>query len=290
MNRVYLKEVLTQVLGEGYVLESRIYGGMMNISYIVRSKKGKKYIVYLPNGKANKLVNRVLEEENSKIVSDLKLSSKFVYFDTVRGIKIKEYIEGTSLDKIDPSEIDYQKVADLLHLLHDSKKLSKEDYHPFDRLANYENKAISFQKESNEYRNLKDTLMRNVNLLNQKEKVFSHNDFQKSNIIKGKDDKYYVIDFEFAANNDPIYDIAAFANGTIEDGEKLLVAYYNVPTKEQYQRFYLWRIFISLQWCNVAIAKHYQKEGKEASFNFLDVAKFFIELGKKAEEKLLSII
>lgn len=290
MNRVYLKEVLTQVLGEGYVLESRIYGGMMNISYIVRSKKGKKYIVYLPNGKANKLVNRVLEEENSKIVSDLKLTSKFVYFDTVRGIKIKEYIEGTSLDKIDPSEIDYQKVADLLHLLHDSKKLSKEDYHPFDRLANYENKALSFQKESNEYRNLKDTLTRNVNLLNQKEKVFSHNDFQKSNIIKGKDDKYYVIDFEFAANNDPIYDIAAFANGTIEDGEKLLVAYYNVPTKEQYQRFYLWRIFISLQWCNVAIAKHYQKEGKEASFNFLDVAKFFIELGKKAEEKFLSLM
>ena len=290
MNRVYLKKILTEVLGEGYVLESRIYGGMMNISYIVRSKNGKKYIVYLPNGKANKLVDRVLEEENSKIVSDLGLTSKFVYFDTKRGIKVKEYIEGTSLDKIDPSEVDYQKVADLLHLLHDSKELSKQDYHPFERLANYENKALSFRKESNEYRELKDFLSTHINLLNLREKVFSHNDFQKSNIIKGNDDKYYVIDFEFAANNDPIYDIAAFANGTVEDGEKLLEAYYNVPTKEQYQRFYLWRVFISLQWYNVAITKHYQKEGKEASFNFLDVAKFFIELGKKAEEKFLSLI
>ena len=154
MNRIYLKDILTKVLGEGYVLESRIYGGMMNISYIVRDSKGKKYIIYLPNGKANKLVNRKLEEENSKIISDLGLTSKFVYFDTKRGIKIKEYIEGVSLDKIDASEIDYQKVADLLHLLHDSKKYAQEDYHPFDRLANYENKALSFQKESNEYREL----------------------------------------------------------------------------------------------------------------------------------------
>ena len=289
MNRVYLKEILTNVLGEGYVLESRIYGGMMNISYIVRAKNNKKYIVYLPNGKANKLVNRILEEENSKIVSDLKLTRKFVYFDTKRGIKIKEYIDGVSLDKLDPKEIDYQKVADLLHLLHDSKKLSKEDYHPFERLAHYENKAISFQAQSNDYLKLKDTLSRNIHILDQKELVFSHNDFQKSNIIKGKDDKYYVIDFEFAANNDPIYDIAAFANGTIEDGEALLKCYYNQPTREQYQRFYLWIIVISLQWCNVAITKHYQKEGKEASFNFLDVAKFFTELGKKAEEKFLSL-
>ena len=46
-------------------------------------------------------------------------------------MKIKEYIEGTSLDKLPPEEIDYQKAADLLHLIHDSKKLAKEDYHPF---------------------------------------------------------------------------------------------------------------------------------------------------------------
>ena len=289
MNRVYLKDILTKVLGEGYVLESRIYGGMMNISYIVRDSEGKKYVIYLPNGKANKLVNRKLEEENSKIISDLGLTSKFVYFDTKRGIKIKEYIEGVSLDKIDASEIDYQKVADLLHLLHDSKKIAEEDYHPFDRLANYENKALSFQKESNDYRELKDFLSTHMNILSSQEKVFSHNDYQKSNILKGEDGKYYVIDFEFAANNDPIYDIAAFANGTIEDGEKLLVCYFNNPTKEQYQRFYLWRIFISLQWHNVAIAKHYQKEGKEASFNFLMVAKFFLDLAKKAEEKFLSL-
>lgn len=289
MNRIYLKDILTSTLGKDYVLESRIYGGMMNISYIVRNKNGKKYIIYLPNGKANKLVNRVLEEDNSRIMSDLGLTSKFIYFDKVRGIKIKEYLEGESLDKIDPEQIDYQKVADLLHLIHDSKELSKEDYHPFDRLAIYENKAISFRKESNEYRSLKDFLSCHINLLSSREKVFSHNDFQKSNIIKDKDNKYYVIDFEFAANNDPLYDVAAFANGSIKDGEELLKCYLNNPSKKDYQIFYLWRIFISLQWHNVAIAKHYQKEGKQTSFNFLMVAKFFLDLAKEAQDKFESL-
>ena len=289
MNRVYLKDILTSVIGKDYVLESRILGGMMNVSFVVRDKKEKRYVIYLPNGKANKLVDRKIEEENSKIMSDLGLTSKFIYFDNVKGIKIKEYIDGTSLDKIPDEEIDYQKVADLLHLIHDSKELAKEDYHPFDRLAIYENKALSYRKESNLYRSLKDFLRNNISKLNVKEKVFSHNDFQKSNIIKGVDDKYYIIDFEFAANNDPIYDIAAFANGKIRDGEELLRHYYFEPNREQYERFYLWRIFISLQWHNVAIAKHYQKEGNLTAFNFLNVAKFFLDLAKEAQDKFLSL-
>lgn len=287
MNRIYLKDILNEAIGEGYTLLERIYGGMMNISYIVSDKEGKKYVVYLPNGKANKSVNRILEKEISDIVEDLGLTSRFVYFDTKRGIKIKEYIEGKSLDKAD--SFDYQKVADLLHLLHDSKKLASEDYHPFDRLAIYENRAISYQKESNDYRILKDFLASNISYLQNREKVLSHNDFQKSNIIKGDDGKYYVIDFEFAANNDEMYDIACFANGTIEEGEELLRHYYKAPTKEHYKRFYLWRVFVSLQWHNVAIAKHYQKEGKETGFNFLWVADFFLGIAKKAQEKFLSL-
>ena len=53
-----------------------------------------------------------------------------------------------------------------------------------------------------------------------------HNDFQRSNIVKSIDDNYYVIDFEFMMNNDPIFDIAAFGNGVVEEGYELLKAYF----------------------------------------------------------------
>lgn len=288
MAKYYLKDLLIEVLGEGYQIIRRMHGGMMNMSYVVKDSNGKLFVVYVPNGKANKTVNREIEQENTKIMEDLDLTSKMIYFDTKRGIKIKEYIEGNSLNNI--QDYDISKVADLLHRIHDSRKLSPTDYHPFDRLAIYENRALEYQQESNKYRKLKDLLSVNFRLLSLKEKVFSHNDFQKSNIIKGLDDSYYVIDFEFAANNDEIYDIAAFANDSLKDGEELLAAYFNGKlTKEIQQRFYLWRIFISLQWHNVAIAKHYQKEGEGHKINFLNVAKYFLDLAEESAQKFLEL-
>ena len=288
MNRIFLKDILNEAIGEDHKIVSRLYGGMMNISYIVEDAYGKKYVVYIPNGKANKTVDRKAEKFNTDIFVELDLTSPFIYFDTTRGIKIKEYIEGESLEK--KETVDYQKVADLLHLIHDSHKLSIIDYHPFSRLGIYENKALKFAKESNDYRKLKDFFARHINYIEHAPKVLCHNDFQKSNIIEeAETGMLYVIDFEFAANNDPIYDIATFANNSIEDGEELLKAYYQEPTKEQYQRFYLWRIFISLQWSRVAVTKHYQKEGKKTKHNFLEVSKYFIENGKKAQEKFLAL-
>lgn len=288
MNRIFLKDILNEAIGENHKIVSRLYGGMMNISYIVEDASGKKYVVYIPNGKANKTVDRKAEKFNTDIFVELGLTSEFIYFDTTRGIKIKEYIEGESLDK--KEVIDYQKVADLLHLIHDSHKLSLINYHPLSRLGIYENKALKFAPESADYRKLKDFFARNIKYVEYAPKVLCHNDFQKSNIIEeAETGMLYVIDFEFSANNDPIYDIATFANNSIEDGEELLKAYYINPTKEQFQRFYLWRIFVSLQWSRVAITKHYQNEGKKTKHNFLMVSKYFLENAKKAQEKFLAL-
>ena len=281
---IVLNDLLASVLGEGFKVLHRENGGMMNISLVVEDKKGKKYLVYIPNGKANKAVNREYEYENSKIMEELNLTSKFVYFDTRLGIKIKEYVEGDSLNHL--NDYDVKKVSELLHCIHDSDKMAPNDYHPLQRLANYENKALSFKEESNEYRRLKDFLTIHIKDIINKHKVFSHNDFQKSNILKDLDGNYSVIDFEFCGNNDEVYDIACFANDRLEDGEQLLEAYFNnnVPNSAR-RRFYLWRIFVSLQWHTVAITKHYQGEGKNTGINFLAVADHFINIAKQAKAK-----
>lgn len=100
----------------------------------------EKYVVYISTEQANEMVDRPLEKEHQKIASDLGLTSKNVYFDTERGIKINEYIDGTSIDKIE--DVDYQKVADLFKRLHASKKLSKADYNPFERFVNTMKKKL----------------------------------------------------------------------------------------------------------------------------------------------------
>ena len=281
---IYLMEkdlLLKQIFGEGAVIISPLVGGMMNQSYIV-SYKGKKYVLYISTEQANEMVDRVLERDNQKIVIDLGITSKNYYFDVKNGIKANEYIEGSSLDKADG--FDSKKVAELLKKLHSSRTLSRNDYQPFKRFVAYEEEALSFQKEfDDEYKLLRDALFENKEFLERQPLALCHNDAQKSNIIKDFNGKYYLIDFEFMGNNDPIYDIATFGNGLVQEGYQCLVDYFGgKPTLEEKKRFYLWRIFVSLQWHNVAIVKHYRGEGKTHGFDFMQVAAFFKNNAKDA--------
>ena len=267
---------------------SPLVGGMMNESLIV-SSKNQKYVLYISTEQANEMVNRELEKENQSLVYSLGITSKNVYFDVQKGIKINEFIEGSSLDKI--SSYDINKVATLLHTLHDSGLLSKEDYLPFKRFVGYEKEANEFVNSREElYLEIRNELLKNKEYLESQKKVLCHNDAQKSNIIKSIEDKYYLIDFEFMGNNDPIYDIATFGNATVKEGFDLLNVYSPNPSLDLKKRYYLWRMYISLQWYNVALVKHYRGEGEIHHFNFLDVASHFLNNANDAYHGYLNLL
>ena len=246
----------------------------MNESSIV-SDGHKKYVLYISTTQANEMVDRELERENQAIVFSLGITSKNVYFDVEKGIKINEYIEGSSLDKI--NQYDVKKVAKLLQILHNSAKLSKANYNPFLRLEGFENELKRFVfTDEKMYLEIRGELFKHRTYLESQKKVLCHNDAQKSNIIRSVDDEYFLIDFEFMGNNDPIYDIATFGNADVKEGFELLKEYAPNPSKDLIKRYYLWRMFISLQWYTVALIKHYRGEGKIHGYNFLDVAAHFL--------------
>ena len=266
----FIREVLSP---EGDII-SPLQGGMMNDSSIITDGK-KKYVLYISTAQANEMVDRVLEKENQALVFSLGITSKNVYFDTKKGIKINEYIEGSSLDKTD--SYDVKKVAKLLHTLHNSSVLCKIDYNPFLRLEGYESELKSFLSNRDEmYQEIRNELFKHREYLENQKKVLCHNDAQKSNIIKSVDDEYFLIDFEFMGNNDPIYDIATFGNAEVREGYELLKEYESNPSKDLKKRYYLWRMYISLQWDTVALIKHYRGEGKIHGYNFLDVGAHFL--------------
>ena len=283
MKNEEITKLIESILGKGAVIVAPLLGGMMNVSYIVEDKNKKQYVLYLPTEQANEMVDRPIEKENQRIVYELGLTSKNVYFDEKTGIKMNEFIEGYSLDRI--ADFDYEKIAVLFKKLHQSIMLSRIDYNPFGRFENiYEKEALSYEKEpSTMYSHLREFVFSKKNYLESQIKTLCHNDAQRSNILKSSDDKYYFIDFEFMGNNDPIYDIATFGNGVVSEGRKLLDVYFsNKPTEDQIKRYYLWRMFVSLQWYNVAITKHYRGEGEKHHFNFMDVANHFLFNAKDA--------
>lgn len=274
-------EILNKVFDGNAKVLSPLVGGMMNQSYIIESN-GKKYVLYISTEQANEMVDRPLEKANQKMIYDLGLTSKNVYFDTEKGIKINEFIDGNSLNNID--NFNSKKVANLLKKMHTSGKLSRDNYNPFKRFIAYEEEADSFISERFEgYKELRKAIFDNQQFLESNRLVLCHNDAQKSNIVRDLQDNYYLIDFEFMGNNDPIYDIATFGNNIVEEGYQVLCDYFdNKPTIDEKKRYYLWRIFVSLQWHNVAIVKHYRGEGKTHGFDFLAVAQFFLANAKTA--------
>ena len=165
-----IKQLLNKVLGENSDIISPLMGGMMNVSYIVKDKNDKKYVLYISTEQANEMVDRPLEKEHQRIINALGITSKNVYFDTKNGIKINEFIEGDSLDHV--TTFNYEKVARLFKHLHASNIISREDYAPFVRFVDtYEKEALSFEKPGDLYNELRDFL-------------FEHRDYlEKSYVI-----------------------------------------------------------------------------------------------------------
>ena len=278
------EEVIRLHLGDSAKIEKQILGGMMNGSFLV-DYQNKKYILYMPTAQANEMVNRKEEKRHLDIVYPLGITSKNVFFDIEKGIKINEFIEGDSLNNL--KDYDAEKVAKILKTLHDSKVKSNLDYLPFERFVGFEKEALEFSNLDDDFRAFKELVFSNKEHLLSDPLVLSHNDYQKSNIVyNDKEDKYYMIDFEFMANNSPIYDIACFANNDVNDGLRLLKAYFGNPTTDETKKFYLWRIFVSMQWYLVAIIKHYRGEGAAHHIDFLGVANFFMGIAKTAKAGL----
>lgn len=278
-----VSELVKEILGKNAEILEPLKGGMMNKSYIV-AVNGKKYVMFVPTSQANEMVNRYLEKETQAIASRLKITSNNIYFNPETGVKVHEFIDGYSLNHVE--NIDINRVAGLLKFFHNSPTKSTTDYQPFIRLANFEKEVKqSIKRYPDNYIKLRKLLTDNQEYLESQEKCLCHNDAQKSNIVKEVDTgKYYLIDFEFAANNDPIYDIAAYGNNDVKEGRDLLKAYFNRPNKDEIKRFYLWRIFLSLQWYNVALIKHYRGEGVKIGFDFKEVAKSFLKNALEAYE------
>lgn len=284
MKQEYL-DLLKQVIGNDAEIVSELVGGMMNEAYIVKSAKGK-FVYYISTAQANEMVDRNLEKETQKIAYDLGITSENVYFDLEKGIKINRFIEGNSLNNI--NEFDYKKVAELMVKYHSSNKKASVYYDPLGRLENYRKEAETHVSKFDEnFYNLWEIVQKNREFLLSQPLALTHNDAQRSNIVKCDDGKYYFIDFEFAANNDPIYDIGTFGNGDALEGKRLLDEYEKlVPVKDGLKRYVLWRIDISLQWYLVAVIKHYRGEGKIHGIDFLAVGKHFLNVANEAYKLL----
>lgn len=267
-----MKEVISlikELTGKDATVDSRLMGGMSNRTYIV-TIEDKKYTFRIPGKKAETFVDRVEEEKNIKKVDALQINNKTVLLDLEGGYKLAEFVEGTPLNELE--DLHLEEVASLLKTLHESDERFENDYDPFNRLSTYE----LLNELSEAYYSTKAEFLKHKDYLESLPKVMAHGDSQKSNIVIG--DKCYLLDWEFAGNNDFYYDIACFGNVDFNDAIQLLEVYLgHKPTDEEYNRLTLWRTFQCLQWHNVALYKDLIGLSEELNVPFKAVADKYLE-------------
>lgn len=261
----------------------RLEGGMSNYTYVVETR-GKKYTYRVPGKYAEKFVDRVEEWENIQEVNRLGLNNATSYVEVISGEKLAEYVEGTTISDTDIFSYNDLSVA-ALKKIHNSD-LKFRDYNAFARLNDYERycreMGFTHPKEYLELREQLDEMRRNHS---QVKPVPCHCDYQPTNLVVNGD-KLYVLDWEFAGMNDPIYDIACYGNAGFDKALSLLEAYVgHKPIKEELQRLYFHRSFQCLQWFNVAIFKDRIGLSRDLNMDFNQVASFFFDQAKSLAEQ-----
>jgi len=273
-----LKEILK---AKNVKVVERLIGGMSNYTYVVNADD-VLYTFRVPGEYSENFVDRVIEKENIKIIEKLNITNETVYLNVEDGKKIAKYVNGKPLSLLD--EYPYDMVADILKVIHTSNLKAVNDYQPFARLKKYEDIIIDLgYVHPEEYLILKEKFNQYKTYLENTPKVLTHGDSQPSNFVLSED-QLMVVDFEFCANNDPLYDIACFANKKYEEGLKLLNVYYKNPSDDQILRFHLWRCFQCLQWYNVATFKELKGmsltlhiDFKKVAVHYLDLVRFLID-------------
>lgn len=272
MNRKHLESLLNINPNLEYI--TRFPGGMSNFTYLVQDRETKEKFVYrYPGDGAFNFVDYEQEQAALTEAFNLGLTSETVYFDSEQGIKLAKYVEGHNLTT---QEIDYQLVIDYLDKFHSSNFRNLKPYDHLTRLAKYE------QLHSNDnplYHPLKaffselfDTTLKQYAIKP------CHNDSQLSNFIIDEKGEIFLVDYEFAAINDPIYDYACFGNVELDHAIDL-IGYDNIDDREDpLLRLYGWRMFQCLQWYNVASYKHEIGLGESLDIDFDKVSNKYITL------------
>lgn len=237
-----VKETIAAVLGLRVekITGVDFVGGMTNTSYKI-TIDNKDYIARIPGAGTREMINRINEQRNCIMANELNLDAKIIYIDAKNGVKVAEFIENAeTLTAAMTKRADVMdEVVKLLKTLHHCDTLFENDFDVFEEIKKYE---ILIQ-EANGYlfKDYKQTKTRVMNLketLNQLgcKRVACHNDTGFFNILKDHNERYYLIDWEYSGNNDPIWDLAAHcleSEFTKEEEAMLLKKYFQTKNISQ---------------------------------------------------------
>lgn len=227
--------------------------GMTNRSFLF-SCKGGRYIMRIPGEGTDKLIWRVKEARVYELIKDRGICDEIVYISPENGYKITRFIEDCRV--CDPENTaDLERCMAKLRQFHRMKLKVEHRFDIFDRIGFYESLWQHEKSLYKDYEKTKSNVMRLREYINAqpREECLTHIDAVPDNFLFSSG-RVYLIDWEYAAMQDPHVDVAMFAIYSFYDKEqadRLIDIYFEGKCSEAVRtKIYCYIAACGLLWSN----------------------------------------
>ena len=212
-----IKECLCSLLSikKEEIENIELIGGMTNKNYKA-TINGTDYILRIPGSGTEEMINRGNEHANCAQANQLGLDARIIYLDENNGFKVAAFIKNAETLNATMAKRDdiMNETVGLMRKLHHSGIKFKNEFDVFKEIKKYDrlNQEVNgyfFEK----YEEIKDKVLNLETRLNtlDRECISCHNDTVPENFIRDNEDRFYLVDWEYSGNNDPMWDLAAHA-------------------------------------------------------------------------------
>lgn len=235
--------------------------GMTNDSFIF-SINNERYIIRVPGVNTEKIINRHQEYDVYQAIKNEEFIEPVVYIDREKGYKISKFIENSHT--VNPK--DWNEISACLKRLRDFHDQSHRVEHYFD-IFEHINYYESLMLNASIYEDYGET-KKNIESLEPiienlvKEWTLCHIDAVCDNFLVTENQDVYLIDFEYAAMQDPDLDLAMFIVYSLfnrQEIDRIIDIYFEhqVTPLKRY-KLYSYIAMVGLLWSNWCEAKQDQ--------------------------------
>lgn len=232
--------------------------GMTNTSFIF-SINNERYIIRVPGLNTEKIINREQEFDVYQAIKGEAFIEPIIYIDKEKGYKISKFIENSHT--VNPQ--DWNEISACLKRLRDFHNQLHRVEHCFD-VFEHINYYESLMPNASIYEDYAET-KKNIGLLKPiienlvKDWTLCHIDAVCDNFLVTEEQDVYLIDFEYAAMQDPDLDVAMFIVYSLFDRneiDRIIDIYFEhqVTPLKRY-KIYSYIALAGLLWSNWCEAK-----------------------------------
>ena len=236
--------------------------GMTNDSFIF-SLNNERYIIRVPGINTEKIINRHQEYDVYQAIKDEEFVEPVIYIDRDKGYKISKFIENSHT--VNPKDLN--EINACLKRLKEFHSQSHRVEHYFD-VFEHINYYESLMPNASKYEDYKET-KKNIESLEPiienlvKDWALCHIDAVCDNFLVTENQDVYLIDFEYAAMQDPDLDVAMFIVYSLfnrQEIDRIIDIYFeHQATPLKRYKIYSYIAIVGLLWSNWCEAKQDQE-------------------------------